>query len=371
MHSTYLRKEHLHGLMIGVAIGDALGYSREGLDRRVALKMFGRPPLRYALLPGRGIYSDDTQLMLLSAQALLNSRSDMRLFRRAFQRRLSWYLLSLPVGVGRGTLKAAAKCWLMRIKSDTGVNSAGNGAATRAIFSALAINGSGHRLNRWIEQATKLTHTHPLAIDGCQVLAALADYGATHKPHAFDAFEALSRATDVSKQPEIKDRLSELAPFLERKRSPSAVARHFEWDRGIMGFMVPTTVMATYCWLRYPDNFRRAVESAITLGGDSDSLAAIVGGLVGAHVGYSQLPQELVRRLGGFPHSPGWIQDLAERLSHWPHGVDDLHVAPALSSDSPFQLIRNGMTIPLVLLHVGLRVPFRLLTRSQPKRSRR
>ncbi|MEZ6074514.1 MAG: hypothetical protein R3C56_02220 [Pirellulaceae bacterium] len=43
----------------------------------------------------------------------------------------------------------------------------------------LAIHGTGHRLSRWVDESTKLTHTHPLASDGCQVLAALADHGAT------------------------------------------------------------------------------------------------------------------------------------------------------------------------------------------------
>ena len=61
MHSTHLRKDSIHGLMMGVAIGDALGLPREGLTRRSALKMFGRPKLAYRLLPSIGIYSDDTK----------------------------------------------------------------------------------------------------------------------------------------------------------------------------------------------------------------------------------------------------------------------------------------------------------------------
>ncbi len=45
---------------MGVAIGDALGFAREGLSRRTALKMFGRPKLKYQLVPSHGFYSDDT-----------------------------------------------------------------------------------------------------------------------------------------------------------------------------------------------------------------------------------------------------------------------------------------------------------------------
>lgn len=371
MHSTFLRKEHIHGLLLGVAIGDALGLPRENLCRRLGLKMFGRGPLRYQLSRGRGIYSDDTQLMLLTAQALLKSRSDGKAFRRIFQKRLSWYLLSFPVGAGRATLQAAAKCWLASLRLPTGVNSAGNGAATRALINALAIHGTGHRLSRWVAESTKLTHSHPLATDGCQVLAALADHGANCKPDKFDSQIALAVAIQASSMPEIKLKLSELQSFLEQRRSPRAVARHFGWDQHISGFIVPTTIMATYCWLRYPSDFRRAVESAVLLGGDTDSVAAIVGGLVGAHIGARRIPAELVNGIKSISHGTAWIEKLADRLSHWPHGPDDLHSAPALPCDPVGQLARNAWTTTLVLKHVAIRSLYRVTTNCTPRRNRR
>lgn len=371
MHSTFLRREHIHGLLLGVAIGDALGLPRENLCRRCGLKMLGRGPLRYQLSRGTGIYSDDTQLMLLTAQALLKSRSDGKSFRWIFRKRLSWYLLSFPIGAGKATLLSAAKCWLMRLRLPSGVNSSGNGAATRALISALAIHGTGHRLSRWVDEATKLTHTHPLASDGCQVLAALADHGATCRPEVFDPQAALAVAIDASSTTEIKLKLRELQSFLEQRRSPHAVARHFGWGQYVSGLIVPTTIMATYCWLRYPSDFRRAVESAVLLGGDTDSVAAIVGGLVGAHVGAQRLPAELVSRISGISHGSAWIEKLAERLSRWPHGPDDLHSAPCQPIDPLGQLVLNAWTAVLVLNHVALRTIYRLTTRCTPRRDRR
>ena len=371
MHSTFLRKEHIHGLMLGIAIGDALGLARENLCRRVALRMFGRGPLSYRLIRGRGIYSVDTHLLMINAQALLKSRSDAKSFRRIFQKRLKWYPLSLPIGAGKATLVAAARCWLRPFGLPSGVNSADNGAATRAIFTALAIHGTGHRLSRWVEESTKLTHSHPLAIDGCQVLAELAEFGANCKNGKFDHREALQQAIASSSQAEIKDKLAELADFLDARRGPSAVARHFNWKCGIGSSSVPTTIMATYCFLRYPNDFRRAVESAVLLGGDSNSLAAIVGGLVGALVGAKNIPAELIKNLAGYPHGSPWIEKMAERMSHWPHGMDDLHFAPAQTSDPLAQLLRNSLTIPVMLLHVLRRLPYRTCTRCQSKAPRR
>lgn len=370
MHSTHLRHDAIHGLMIGVAIGDAIGLPREGLERRTALKMFGRPKFAFRLFPGVGFYSDDTQLMLMAAQSILRSHSEWRSFSRSYLRRLAWFPLSLPAGAGKATILASFKSWLRATGLPTGCNSAGNGPATRAIFLTLALNGTDHRIARWVEDSTRLTHTHPLVIDGCLVLSRLAHIAGTSKPKPLDPLNALQQAIAASNEAAIRDKLAELSPYLEQSRSPSAVARHFGWERGISGFIVPTTVMATYCFLRYPTNFELAIKSAIRLGGDTDSVVAIVGGLVGAHIGYNKLPTDLICRINVLPHNSQWIAEMAERLSHWPHGVDDLNVAPALPSHPLMQLLRNLLFLFLVLIHLVLRVPFFLLTRLLPSRNR-
>jgi ADP-ribosyl-[dinitrogen reductase] hydrolase len=351
MHSTHLRKEHIEGLLVGVAAGDALGLPRKGLSRRAALASYGRPRLKYRCLPLRGMYSDDTQLMLMSAQAILNSRSDARCFRSALRARLAWFLLSFPVGVSKPTLLAAAKCWLSWAKLPSGVNSAGSDPATRAMFCALALNGTGNRIFKWVEDSTRLTHTHPLTVDGCKVLAQLASVAATTKLESLAPVEALNEVIATSSEAELRDYLERLLPFLEARRSSSYVARQFGWDRGISNYIVPTTVMATYCWLRNPSDYSRAVASAIRLGGNSDTLAAIVGGLVGAHIGVSALPPELTQGLGGYPHGAAWMVKLSERFSHWPHGSEDLHIAPGLPSNPIMQVLRNLFALAPILLH--------------------
>jgi ADP-ribosylglycohydrolase len=370
MHSTHLRKDSIHGLMIGVAIGDALGLPREGLNRRTALRMFGRPKLAYRLLPGVGIYSDDTQLMLMAAQSVLRSHSEWCPFSRSFLRRLAWYPLSLPAGVGKATILAALKSWLRATGLPTGCNSGGNGSATRAMFLTLALHGTDHRTVKWIEDSTRLTHTNPLALDGCLVLSRLAQIAGTTKLRPIDRLDSLQQAIAVSKEASLREKLTELVPFLKHSRSPCAVARHFGWETGISGFMVPTTVMAAYCFLRYPTDFERAVGSAIRLGGDTDSVAAVVGGLVGAHIGFGNLPTDLVARIKVAPHDAVWIAEMAERLSHWPHGVDDLDYAPALPSNPLMQLFRNLLMLMLVLMHIVLRTPFVLFACLIPIRNR-
>lgn len=43
---------------------------------------------------------------------------------------------------------------------------------------------------------------------------------------------------------------------------------------------------------RHGDDFRQAVLEAIGLGGDTDTVAAIVGGIIGARVGEGGIPAE-------------------------------------------------------------------------------
>src|SRR5450432_1683574 len=122
----------LTGVILGTAIGDALGLPREGLSRRRARKLFGDPPLRHAFIGGRGMTSNDTEHACMTAQALLASHGDPRSFARSLSWRLRGWILALPAGVGLATARAAIKLWLGFGPDRSGVWSAGNGPAMRA-----------------------------------------------------------------------------------------------------------------------------------------------------------------------------------------------------------------------------------------------
>ena len=209
--------------MIGVAVGDAVGLSREGLRRRVALKMFGRPKLVYRMLPGVGVYSDDTHLMLMAAQAILRSHSEWRSFSRSYLKRLAWYPLSLPAGAGRATLLAALKSWLRFTGLPTGCNSAGNGPATRAMFSNSSVEmATDHRIAKWVEDSTRITphqfSCKPMAASCSRDLRKLR--GTTRVKTHRSFLTRLQQSIAVSKEAVLRDKLSQLKPFLEASRSP-------------------------------------------------------------------------------------------------------------------------------------------------------
>jgi ADP-ribosyl-[dinitrogen reductase] hydrolase len=53
-------REKLAGVLLGAAVGDALGLPREGLSRRRAARLYGPGPLRHRFLLGHGMVSDHT-----------------------------------------------------------------------------------------------------------------------------------------------------------------------------------------------------------------------------------------------------------------------------------------------------------------------
>lgn len=349
MHSTHLRNEHIHGVMLGIAIGEALGYPRAGLSRRTSLRKYGRPTLRYQFVPNKGVYAENTRLAFLHAQALLNSRNEMRNFRPAFRWRLSWYLLSFPSTIRTSILRAGFRSWLMRLKLESGVDSRDSGCATRAVFSAPAMSGCGHRLPKWSDEITKLTHTSKIALQCCRILGTLSDYACTH-PEDLDPDTALQAAIDVCEIAEVKDEMQKLSTPLSERQRVSKVARSLGYQ--VIGDdLIPLTVMAAYCWLRNAGTFEQAVLSANRFLGDTATLSAVVGGLAGAHLGVSKLPVEMISRLGGEPHGQEWINAVASRFSHWPHGADDLYMAPAEPSYPMRQIVRNVSVQPWRLWH--------------------
>ena len=74
--------------------------------------------------------SDDTEHSCLVAQALLVAADDPHRLAAALGRKLRWWLLGLPAGVGLGTARAIGKLWLGRSAESSGVRSAGSAMGT-------------------------------------------------------------------------------------------------------------------------------------------------------------------------------------------------------------------------------------------------
>ncbi len=317
----------LAGALLGTAVGDALGLPYENLKPARIAKLTGARPLRYRLLPGRGLVSDDTEHACIVGQALLRSRGAPAPFARALARGLRGWFLTLPAGLGFGTLRACVKLCLGFPPSRSGVFTAGNGPAMRApLLGAFAADEA--QLRALVHASTVITHTDPRAEVGARVIAL-----AAHRAPGTDSITLLDGLIEEARAaggpaaggpaaggpaaggPLLADSLVSARAALARGDSAGAYAASLGLEHGVTGFIDHTVPAAIYCWLRHRGDLRAAVEAAVRLGGDTDTVAAITGGVAGADLGADAIPKPWLDGLVEWPRDVRWMRGLAARLA--------------------------------------------------------
>jgi ADP-ribosylglycohydrolase len=345
--------DQIQGVILGTAVGDALGLPREGLSRRRAEKLFGHPPLRHRFLFGRGMVSDDTEHTCMVAQSLLAAPNEADAFARSLAWRLRFWLLGLPAGTGYATLRAAMKLWLGFSPGRSGVYSAGNGPAMRAAILGVCLGHDRDQLRAYVRASTRLTHTDPRAERGAFLVALAAHHGAVHGPQAvrWEKFWPEVRQALPDLDDELLGLLSKVEEYLKRDAPAADLADALGLRRGVSGYVYHTVPLALYCWLRHPEDFRQALEEGIALGGDADSTGAVIGGIGGATVGARGIPVEWLDRLWEWPRSAGWMRALGQRLAG-PFAQQGPPVSPGpLPLFWPGLIPRNLLFLAVVLAH--------------------
>lgn len=304
----------LSGCLLGMAVGDALGLPREGLTRQRAAKIFGIPPLLHRLVMQHGMVSDDTEHAIMVAESLLVAGNDPSRFAKELARQLRWWFLCLPAGVGKATALAIIKLWLGWPPSRSGVASAGNGPAMRAPMIGVALAFQDHSLTDLVQASTQITHTDPRAEQGALIIALAAQEGALYG-RVRDPASLLATWRHLVTDSQLIPALDLIENHLSRQSSAQEFADDMGLNRAVSGFINHTVPVALYTWLRYPDDYRQAVEAVIALGGDADTTGAIVGGLMGATLGESAIPAELISGVAEWPRTITWMRKLCDQLA--------------------------------------------------------
>jgi len=305
----------LTGSMLGTAVGDALGLACEGLSPQRQLKMF--PSLdRYGLLFGSGMISDDTEHTVMVAQSLIESGGDEPDFARNFAWRLKGWLLALPAGVGMATGRAIIKLWLFIPPTCSGVKSAGNGPAMRAAVLGVAFGNDPDKLERLSRISARITHRDERAEHGALTVAIAAHLSATSGA-LLSAQEFVQAMTArLPPRSETLASIRAVAASLAAGEPAAAFVAGLGSTNGVSGYMLHTLPAVLHVWLRHQDDYIGGVTEIIRLGGDSDSTAAILGGIIGARVGRAGLPPQLLHSLRDWPRSANFIERVARRLAH-------------------------------------------------------
>lgn len=332
-------KDRLRGCLLGCAIGDAIGVP---LERRSADAEDVKPILdnlaggfRHYSAPwkysdaqswrvARGQYSDDTQLMRLIYETLIEGKGNF-IPEKYAEKLVELFEDDNPVGFGKGTRAA-----IERLKngedwneSGTPAPSAGNGSAMRSAIFGVVFDDMEDVITATAECSLP-THKSPEAVAGAVTVAVTARFLRDMDSRCLDVPELLRDVSEVIEPlyEYFADDLLELANFYDEGASREELIEwtlstqppNSDWP-GVSPYVRTTVLWALNAFLLSPDNFKDTILNALAPGGDVDTTAAIAGALSGVYNGMSAIPDYLVEKV----HDRGnWkgpeLQELSDEL---------------------------------------------------------
>ncbi len=313
-------REQFQGCLLGQALGDALGFVVEGQPpsfcrRYVEERLGGESVLGVGRGPfPLGQYSDDTQL----ARELMQSYAARGRFdpEDYAGRIAAIFSEGRIVGRGRATEEAAERLargvpW---DEAGTPPPSAGNGSAMRAAPIGLLFYDDLDSLAQAAREQGFITHRDTRCSAGAVAIAGAVALSLGEGPvERLDLLGRLSELT-VRVHAPFADVLISLSGWvtLPPEQAVAHIARiglERELDEGwgeITPFVMPSVLWSLYSFLRSPEDYRQTIRTAIAVGGDVDTTAAMAGAISGAHLGIAAIPRRLADRITdqgswGFP----------------------------------------------------------------------
>jgi ADP-ribosylglycohydrolase len=345
------RESRFRGILLGTAVGDALGLPAEGISKRRVRKLFpGRP--RHRFLFGRGMVSDDTDHTVFVAQSLLARPGAPD----RFARRLAWclrlWLLTLPAGVGFATLRSILRLWLGMSYKSSGVHSAGNGPAMRAAPVGAYFYNLEETTDAYVEACTRVTHTDPRALTGARAVAHLAGWAVgdelNHRP---DPETFATRLRAAGRDEEWLGIVDGIEAAQAADMPVEAYASSIGLERGVGGYVYHTVPVSVYAWYRHFGDFEATLTSIMKCGGDTDTTGAISGALAGAVVGEGGIPRDWLAGIAEWPRNLRVLREIGDRLGERAGVLDG---GTAVRYFWPGLILRNIAFLLVVLVH-GLR----------------
>ena len=315
-NKTRDKEKAIIGCLLGTAIGDAMGLPYEGLSQQRLTKMY--PAFdRYHFIGDKGMVSDDTEHTGFVAQSMIMSGGNVDYFKRCFAWKLRFWLLGMPAGIGWATLRAILKLWVGFSPHKSGVFSAGNGSAMRSAIIGVCYGEDIDKLSTFVQASTRITHTDPKAEFGAVAVALAAYFSSLNKPVSPQTYlDKLSELLKTESAGELIALIQKTVDSVLAGESTAAFATHsLGFKKGVSGYIYHTVPVVIHTWLRNKDNYQQAILDIISCGGDTDTTAAIVGGIIGANVGKKGIPESWLNNLWEFPKNIKWMEQLGQRLS--------------------------------------------------------
>ena len=113
---------------------------------------------------------------------------------------------------------------------------------------------------------------------------------------------------------ELFDLLRQAVTSAQAGETTLAFAQSIGQTQGVSGYIYHSVPVAIQAWFRYPRDYEAAMTAIVECGGDTDSVAAIAGGIIGITVGKVGIPEPWLEQLIEWPCSVAWMEKLSEQL---------------------------------------------------------
>lgn len=235
--------------MVGAIIGDIIGsrFEKNNLKSK-----------DFELFTKDSRFTDDTVLTVAIADCILNSK--------LYESEVKAYGRSFPLAGYGGNFRK----WLAGILQGP-YNSWGNGSAMRVSPVGFAYDDEKTVLEE-AKKSAAITHNHEEGIKGAQAMAM-----------------AILLARKGKSKNEIKEYVEKKFRY-DLSRTIADIRPTYKFDISCQG-SVPEAIIA----FLESENFEDAIRTAISIGGDSDTIASMSGALAEAY--YKTIPEELVNEM--------------------------------------------------------------------------
>jgi len=249
--------------MLGAIVGDIIGSTFEWHNvKTVDFELFSRASR----------FTDDTVMTVAIADAILNKEQHKNFIidaiesKKTYVYKLKEYGKKYPdVGYGR-----MFEQWLSS-KELKPYNSYGNGSAMRVSPVGFAFDTLEDVLKE-AKRSAVVTHNHREGIKGAQAVA-----GAVFLARKGNSKEEIKDFIEKKFRYNLNQRLDDIRP-------------NYKFDSSCQG-SVPQAIIA----FLESESFEDAIRKAISIGGDSDTIACIAGGIAQAY--YREIPGFIVDRV--------------------------------------------------------------------------
>jgi ADP-ribosylglycohydrolase len=283
-------EKKLRGYLYGVACADALGRPVEHLRLDQIKQLYGEKGILEPLADA--LWTDDTQLVLAIARGLLRgAKLEIPDLMDKIAEEFVHWLDEPDLGSGATSKGAALKLKAGSHWTESAIRSKTCGSLMRVGIIGFIYQHDPEKLIKAALCSGRITHLHPVS-DAASITGAYAIKLALDGLEPKEMYKPLLGVTQGISH-EFTDALKESYKIAYSDIEDEQALKKL----GYGWYADETFALAYFCTLRYPNDYKKAVQTAVNITGDSDSVGSVAGGILGARLGIEAVPVSWIKAL--------------------------------------------------------------------------